>query len=299
MARPAKRKLTLFRRGKIWYVEARDPVSGRVLQMSLREKNAALAAARHEELEEKWQAGEKIFPRQLGGGEAFGLAEAVENFVAWRTGQVADSTLGQDRKRLRLFARGFKGRPVNRVTRADADAFLSDVRSRKAGQTYNHYLHSLRLFFRWAMDRSLIHFDPTKGQKTVKVPTQPVVYLDKEERAKVIKAVKGHKHEAAVAVALGCGLRRGELERFDPKKDFDAGLKQLLVRKSKSGKPRSVPVPGWVQKMLKEKEYQPVPRGRATRLARVNYFPGWRQLFFGYPFCFLPPLPPGGGPHCA
>jgi len=34
-------------------------------------------------------------------------------------------------------------------------------------------------------------------------------------------------------------------------------------------------------------------------LARVNYFPGWRQLFFGYPFCFLPPLPPGGGPHCA
>lgn len=254
MARNRQFKLSLYRKRQIFWVAARDRETGDVRHMSLHEKNPGLARALHEQLQGRWAAGEDIFPpRAPGAVVAPGSSwEAIaEGFCRSRKGKVTANTIANDRARLRLAGKHW-GDPVpGRVTRAQVDSFLEWVQANRNKKTRNQYVMTIKNFFEWTIRRRLRGDNPAVDWKVIKAEHKPVVYLAKEEHDAVLATVRGHAAEAEVLLTLGCGGRLSEAERADWP-EIDTDRKQWRIPQTKSGWPRTVPIPAAVARRLAE-----------------------------------------------
>ena len=118
---------------------------------------------------------------------------------------------------------GFSGRRGPRFSERTVRMYLGDLRA-----ALNHAL------VLGVLDRSPV---PLRGWLPRKNETAPDVFT-REEQAK-LGALPG-EHGRVVRLLLGTGLRWGEAVRAQAQ-DIQAG--RLVIRKSKSGKPRRVPLP--------------------------------------------------------
>lgn len=101
---------------------------------------------------------------------------------------------------------------------------------------------------RVGVDWGLIERDPTVGVRAGRVQRRPVVALTVDELGALAGAAGGR--DAAAVWLLGTtGPRIGEAARLDVG-DVDAGRGRLLVRRSKTGRAREVPIPASVVGML-------------------------------------------------
>lgn len=246
MGRRRENRLTFYRRGRIFWVAARDPVSGRTLSMSLRETNAALARARHEQLQEAWRRGDQVFPdapAPAHRGE-LRISEAVDQFLAFRDGRVARVTLINDRSRLKRFAAALPDLAVRRLSKKAAEDWLSGILKAGSKRTHNQYLTIVRTFLAWCQEHGLRTDNPLGHLAPVQVEDEDIEFLTLAERARVLAAAKGTPYHAMVATALHCGLRLRELRRLRWE-DVDLKARTLIVRAvtSKTGKRRQVPMP--------------------------------------------------------
>jgi len=261
MARPREGRLSLFLRGSIWWVGAHDPVAGKTRQMSLRlrsPKQDAIARAKHKDLQSRWRRGEMIFPDQQPKRTQVPAAEAIEAFMATRKGKVADTTWRVDFNRLRRVCAQAGAPEVRNLKKEELDAFLAatpirDLKHRDIDRyldslletgtktTWNQYMLITRSFLAWCQRRGWRPDNPLEAARILE-PDQPdIVYLDKKQRAAVLKtAAKDHYH-AMVATALYAGPRLGELVRLEIR-DVDLKRKLLAIKKSKTRRGRSVPL---------------------------------------------------------
>ena len=129
----------------------------------------------------------------------------------------------------------FLGRPPDTATGEDVRQF--QIEQREAGvpaPTMNSIVAALRFFFAHTLDR------PDLARKLYRVPHPrrlPVV-LSPDEVARLLQATTCLKHQAALSVAYGAGLRVSEVGMLKVR-DVDSERMLLRVEKGKGGQYRN------------------------------------------------------------
>ena len=241
-------RLTLYKRGRFWWVAGWDPESRRKCYRSLREESHAVARALHSELSAAWNRGEQIFPPPVGaraGGAGTGagtLGELAESWLERRRGAVKPGTWTSDANRLRRWvARAGTDRSDRLRPEAVEGALARVTGAGCAAGTWNQYLFLVRRFLGWLAGRGLCAAGLCTGLAARRVERQAIEYLTERQRDAVLRAARGTPYARMVALALLAGLRLGEIKRLEWR-DVDLGRKTLLVRQAKSGRPRQVPL---------------------------------------------------------
>ena len=210
------------RRGDVWRVRidlGRDPQSGKRLSKersvrgSRREADAELArmlaeAGLSPHASSRMRVGEYL--------EEIYLPQARE--------RLREDTVAGYERNVRLYLAPMLGR----VALADLDAPMVEGMLRKIekpGARKSAY-KTLRQALRYARRRQLVQWVATDAIEEPKVPRYEPVVLDASQAAQVVAAFRGDVVEAAVLLALGCGLRRSEICGLDWE---DVDLEEMCV----------------------------------------------------------------------
>lgn len=78
-------------------------------------------------------------------------------------------------------------------------------------KTIRDIYNILSAVFKYAVHNRIISFNPCDGVELPKTKKKPIRVLSVEEQSKVLKYAKGRLHENLIVVALGTGMRAGEV----------------------------------------------------------------------------------------
>lgn len=165
------------------------------------------------------------------------------------------------------------------ITAAKVEAYLGRLaRVGRALKTLHNHRSAISSFCRFCIRQGLLEQNPCKQVQLRKVPERPARYLTDEEIKRVLELARAHDIFPEVALALGTGLRLGELIRL---KWFDVDFQRrsLIIRKSKSGRVRVVPLSEMALAALSE---QWDKTGSLTYVFAARYF-RWRHQYFDRP----------------
>ena len=116
----------------------------------------------------------------------------------------------------------------------------------RAPRTVNTYLIAFKQFYRWAVREKICAKNPFENIKAKKAEqVAGIIYLTREERARIFEA----RPPISVYIALYAGLRRGEISRLQWE-DVDLKNRWIHVKKTKTGRPRYVPISAELKKYL-------------------------------------------------
>jgi len=216
--------LRVYRRGKrgTWWVEFRDPVSGREIRRSLRvTQHRAADRLAFELVEQLARRYHRLATRKP-------WEEAVDAYLAHGEIHKEAATVSEDRRTMKgAKARG--GRPARppRFQPPPIVRFVDDVRTEhveayvvarkvlgRSHSRINRELRTLRAFFNYsaAPSRRWITENPAREVPMLSEPQGTAARaLDDETLAKILQAVEGTRLEGPVLLALNHGLREGEL----------------------------------------------------------------------------------------
>lgn len=158
----------------------------------------------------------------------------------------------------------FLGRPPDTATAEDLRRF--QVEQQESGvpvPTMNSIVAALRFFFNHTLDR------PDLARKLVRVAyprTLPVV-LSRDEVARLLDATTCLKHQAALSVAYGAGLRVAEVSALKVR-DIDSERMLIRVERGKGGRYRNAMLPADLLILLRQ-------WWRAGRQQGVMHRDGW------------------------
>lgn len=179
--------------------------------------------------------GEKQVPQVT----AAELQTAFEEFARSRHGP---STVAGDNSRLHRLIAFLGEKPLRDVEVRDLQEFV--VRLRSEGykpSTINRHLAVASLFFRFALDRGAVLGNPVKGLPRQREPVRPIPFLSNEDLEALLAREEDDAHRAVFRFLADSGLRRGEATRL-AWQDADLRRGVVLVRESKTGHPREVPL---------------------------------------------------------
>ena len=180
-----------------------------------------------------------------------------EQFRSWlRSRRYSENTIKTYTEALDTFLRFFPDRELESMTHEDVIRFNNEfILKRNLSASYqNQVVNAIKLFFSTVETRKLeielIH-RPKKYHSLPKV-------LAMEEVAQIINALDNLKHKCMLSLIYSAGLRRSELLNMEIS-DIDSKRMQLLIRKSKGGKDRIVPLSETVLQLLRAYylEYKP------------------------------------------
>lgn len=142
----------------------------------------------------------------------------------------------------------FLGRPPDTATAEDLRRF--QVEQREAGMpmpTMNSVVSALRFFFTQTLDR------PDLARRLVRVshPRKLPVVLSRDEVTRLLNATTCLKHQAALSVAYGAGLRVAEVSMLKVR-DIDSERMLLRVERGKGGQYRNAMLPADLLKLLRQ-----------------------------------------------
>jgi integrase/recombinase XerD len=142
----------------------------------------------------------------------------------------------------------FLGRPPDTATTEDLRRFQVD--QREAGvpvPTMNRIVPALRFFFTQTLDR------PDLARRLVRVshPRKLPVVLSLDEVARLLNATTCLKHQAALSVAYGAGLRVAEVSTLKIS-DIDSERMLLRVERGKGGQYRNAMLSGDLLTLLRQ-----------------------------------------------
>jgi integrase/recombinase XerD len=142
----------------------------------------------------------------------------------------------------------FLGRPPDAATAEDLRRFQVDQQeSGVPVPTMNSIVAALRFFFNHTIDR------PDLARKLVRVAyprTLPVV-LSRDEVARLLDATTCLKHQAALSVAYGAGLRVSEVSALKVG-DIDSERMLIRVERGKGGRYRNAMLPADLLTLLRQ-----------------------------------------------
>lgn len=142
----------------------------------------------------------------------------------------------------------FLGRPPDTATAEDMRRF--QVEQREAGvpvPTMNSIVSALRFFFTHTLDR------PDLARRLVRVshPRKLPVVLSRDEVARLLDATICLKHQAALSVAYGAGLRVAEISMLKVR-DIDSERMLIRVERGKGGQYRNAMLPVGLLTLLRQ-----------------------------------------------
>jgi site-specific recombinase XerD len=122
---------------------------------------------------------------------------------------------------------------IEAATRADLEAFLTDLLARRAPSTAATYYKVLKLLYAWLADEEEIPADPMRRMKPPIVPDKPVPIVPEDGLKRLFRACAGNTFEARrdtalIMLLLDTGARRDEMAGLKLA-DVDLELDVLLV----------------------------------------------------------------------
>jgi site-specific recombinase XerD len=125
------------------------------------------------------------------------------------------------------------GTGLQAATRADLEAFMADLLTRRAPSTVATYYKPLKLLYAWLAEEEEIPADPMRRMKRPIVPDKPVPIVPADGLKRLFRACAGNTFEARRDTALfmlllDTGARRDEIAGLKLT-DVDLELDVLLV----------------------------------------------------------------------
>jgi site-specific recombinase XerD len=142
----------------------------------------------------------------------------------------------------------FLGRPPDTATAEDLRRF--QIEQREGGMpvpTMNSIVAALRFFFTHTLDRPDLARRLVRMKQIRKLP----VVLSRDEVARLLGATTCLKHQAALSVAYGAGLRVGEVSMLKVR-DVDSERMLLRVERGKGGQYRNAMLPADLLVLLRQ-----------------------------------------------
>ncbi len=156
----------------------------------------------------------------------------------------------------------FKGKLLREITSADVENYklfrkeqITQRGTQRSGSSVNRERALLSMIFSIAIAHGYCESNPCKGIKRFKEDggRKRVLSRDEEKLLMEMLAVRQPDLRPIAIIALGTGMRRGEIIGLDWKDvDFEKGLIYLHAGKTKSGKARIAPMKSDVRAALLE-----------------------------------------------
>jgi integrase len=143
---------------------------------------------------------------------------------------------------------------LERVTHVEALNYISGIGKTHSVDRRNHYLNTLKKFYRWLCKVHGIRENPFMGIPTTKAKRKAsrggIAYYTKTERNALLKLADKLHYGHMIWVGFYAGLRRGELWRVHWE-DIHWESETLIVPETKTSTPRTIPLPDVLMKKLK------------------------------------------------
>lgn len=153
---------------------------------------------------------------------------------------------------IEIFKEYFGNPMLLEITPQKIERFLTEQREEKhwAISTRNRHLTVLKALFTKAVEWGFLETNPAAIIKGMKGEEPRMRFLTVDEIEKLL-AEASKRFRPLLEVALHTGMRRGEIFRLRWSDiDFQNGL--ITVKKSKSGKPRSIPMDETIANVLRQ-----------------------------------------------
>src|SRR5438128_3973619 len=155
-----------------------------------------------------------------------------------------------ERNRVLAWAREFGNRPLGQITRTEIEAWRREKMARCRPATINRDLSRLRHMLNLAVEWELLEESPMQGMKFLRENNARTRYLSVGECHRLIDSCMAPHIRAIVTVALHTGMRLGEILNLRWQDlDFSSGF--ILVRDSKNGQARPVPMHSMISTLLR------------------------------------------------
>ena len=204
------------------------------------------------------QLGTQLFEHFVGDPEAKNDNFAEGTYLEWA--KINKKSWRHDRFRVRPLIAAFKGKKLAEVSpiaiekyKRDRLNFITRLGTTLSATSVNRELELLSRIFSLAFDIGTVETNPCARVRKLRIDNQRNRYLSADEESRLIaQLIDRRAHlKPLVVVALGTGLRRGELSTLQWKHvDFARGV--ILVTKTKTGKDRTIPMSSEVRSELLE-----------------------------------------------
>jgi len=155
-----------------------------------------------------------------------------------------------ERNRVKRWVKDLGMRPIGQITRAEIESWRREKMSRCKPATINRDLSRLRHMLNIAMEWELLEKSPMQGMKFLRENNARTRYLSVDECHRLIDSCMAPHIRAIVTVALHTGMRLGEILNLRWQDlDFSSGF--ILVRDSKNGQARQVPMDSMISTLLR------------------------------------------------
>lgn len=182
-----------------------------------------------------------------------------------------------ERDRVLFWVREFGNRPIGQVSRAELQDWQARKRQTCKPATVNRIMCRLRHMFNRAVDWELLDQSPMKGIRFLPENNARLRYLSREECDRLVESCLALHLRAIVTVALHTGMRSGEIRSLQWN-DLDFGSGFIIIRDSKNGEPRHVPMDSTVVDLFRNYPRTPGSEFVFTNAAGGRI--GWLQHGF-------------------
>ena len=127
----------------------------------------------------------------------------------------------------------FEKKKLAEIHPIDCVQFFNALKKKNIERTAESIYNTLDRIFRFAVDSDILQKNPMRTVKPIKHERKNGVPLTKEEEKQLLAAIKGHKYEAVIVLALYAGLRPCEYETARIEGEFIVAqnLKQKNTKK--------------------------------------------------------------------
>ncbi|MBM4389278.1 MAG: site-specific integrase [Deltaproteobacteria bacterium] len=160
----------------------------------------------------------------------------------------------RDKVSARVLSKAFGGKRLKQITVEAVERYKKERLETVTPATVNREIACLKVMFRKAVDWGLLNENPMKRVKQLKEGAGRVKTLSEEDEERLLSACPSWL-KPIVITALDQGMRMGEILSLQWG-DIDLRKGLIMIRDSKSGEGRTLPMSGRVKELLKE-----MPRG--------------------------------------
>ena len=193
------------------------------------------------------------------------LPALIDEFKGQNAREASKTQADDNAARAKQFIKDAAIKHPAAITQEVLERWFTDLSKTLRPATLRNYKAALSRFCEFLIDRALLPVNPCRRVKIAKREKLLPRFLTIDDQEKALAVAKANGIFAEVATALYTGMRREELRRMQwADVDFDRAL--ILVPKSKSHRPRAIPMSEKLRAVLVE---QKEATGR-----RSHVFPG-------------------------
>lgn len=175
--------------------------------------------------------------------QSVAIEAVIFDFDSFLKAKHAAKTYEVERQRLDDVAQHFQGVPLCEVDPGMITDFLTDRRINRglSAATVNRYQSLLSLLFKFALDRGMARSNPVAGLRRAKEDLRPVDFISDADVTRLVAGAGDPVFAVLIRVLADTGLRRSEALAL-AWRDVNLERGELLVRLSKTHRPRTVPL---------------------------------------------------------